>query len=136
MGRAVKCVAAIVAMLVLGAWTVLSNPSKKTQFDIELKIFESRAKTQRREDSGGKMEGQGGETFWTVCPYCYYVYEYPRVYEECCLRCQNQNCRRGFHAAEIPRPPPAAVVSNGQYWCLGFYPWIVHLPNRLNSLRF
>ncbi|KAJ6377916.1 hypothetical protein OIU78_028191 [Salix suchowensis] len=35
-------------------------------------------------------------SFWTACPYCYILYEYPKAYEECILRCQS--CRRAFHA--------------------------------------
>ncbi|WCJ18856.1 Chaperone DnaJ-domain superfamily protein [Euphorbia peplus] len=27
-------------------------------------------------------------SFWTACPYCYILYEYPKVYEECAIRCQ------------------------------------------------
>ncbi|KAL6993205.1 hypothetical protein U1Q18_011322 [Sarracenia purpurea var. burkii] len=112
--------------LVRRAWAVLSNPSKKTQFDNDLRTFESETKADNNIGSAEAMEeGQcafGNDTFWTVCPYCYYVYEYTRVYEECCLRCQNQNCGRGFHAVAISSPPPPAVVMNGHYWCSGFYP--------------
>ncbi|OIV93126.1 hypothetical protein TanjilG_20788 [Lupinus angustifolius] len=42
-------------------------------------------------------------SFWTSCPYCYVMYEYPKVYEECTLRCRS--CRRGFHAVVIRSPP-------------------------------
>ncbi|KAA8530764.1 hypothetical protein F0562_005468 [Nyssa sinensis] len=122
--------------LVHDAWAVLSNPSKKSRFDNELKIFESQSEPKQqkhhqghgesqRTRSEGEMKGKcgsGDETFWTICPYCYYMYEYPRVYEDCCLRCQNQNCERGYHAVVIPEPPPIEVVENGKYWCLGFFP--------------
>ncbi|XP_052190475.1 uncharacterized protein LOC127800092 [Diospyros lotus] len=103
--------------LVRDAWTVLSSPSGKTQFDNELRMVEGRTKIE------GQHCGSGdGATFWTVCPYCYYVYEYSKVYQEHCLRCQNRSCGRGFHATPIPSPPPPAVAGNGQYWCLGFSP--------------
>ncbi|PSS36667.1 DnaJ domain protein [Actinidia chinensis var. chinensis] len=101
--------------LVREAWTVLSNPLKKSQFDNELRIFDSEGKNER-------FRPDDDETFWTMCPYCYYVYEYSRVYKDCCLRCQNQSCGRAFHAAEITAPPPPEVVRRGQYWCLGFNP--------------
>ncbi|KAE9466233.1 hypothetical protein C3L33_01856, partial [Rhododendron williamsianum] len=108
--------------LVRSAWAVLSDPVKKAQFDSELGVCEP-------EDIKIKMEGQCGSgsgqegTFWTMCPYCYYVYEYPRVYEECCLRCHNESCRRGFQAVVIRalRPPPA-VLEKGGYLCRGFIP--------------
>ncbi|CAK9169180.1 unnamed protein product [Ilex paraguariensis] len=74
------------------------------------------------------MNGQCGvgsedDTFWTVCPYCYYVFEYEKMYEECCLRCQNDKCSRGFDAVAIPSPPPREVVEKGQYCCFGFFPF-------------
>ncbi|XP_059624769.1 uncharacterized protein LOC132267652 [Cornus florida] len=96
--------------LVHEAWAVLSSPLKKPQFDKELKML-----------SEGKC-GLIDETFWTVCPYCYHVYEYPRVYVDCCLRCDNQNCRRGFHAVVLPSPPPPELAEDGKYWCWGFFP--------------
>nr|KJB47231.1 hypothetical protein B456_008G017100 [Gossypium raimondii] len=60
-------------------------------------------------------------TFWTACPYCYVLYEYPKVYEDCTLRCQAENCRRAFHAVVIPSPPP--VDGKETYLCtMGFFP--------------
>lgn len=50
------------------------------------------------------------ESFWTACPYCFYIYEYQKVYQECTLRCQN--CRKGFHAVQIPNPPPISSAKN------------------------
>ncbi|KAK2977289.1 hypothetical protein RJ640_013054 [Escallonia rubra] len=92
--------------LVRRAWAVLSDPVKKSNYDSEMKS-----------SMGDKLD-----TFWTLCPYCYYVYEYARVYEECCLRCQNVRCRRGFHALAIKSPPPLAAVESGMYWCMGLFP--------------
>ncbi|XVE93624.1 hypothetical protein REPUB_Repub01dG0210100 [Reevesia pubescens] len=61
-----------------------------------------------------------GPTFWTACPYCYVLYEYPKVYEDCTLRCQTKNCRRAFHAVVIPSPP---VNGKDTYFCSwGFFP--------------
>ncbi|KAK9018894.1 hypothetical protein V6N11_033939 [Hibiscus sabdariffa] len=59
-------------------------------------------------------------TFWTACPYCYTLYEYPKVYEDCTLRCQANNCRKAFHAAVIPSPP---VNGEETYLCsFGIFP--------------
>lgn len=57
--------------------------------------------------------------FWTACPYCYHLYEYSRVYEECMLRCQN--CKRAFHAVVISSPP---VMENGEanFCCWAYFP--------------
>ncbi|XVE66602.1 hypothetical protein DITRI_Ditri08aG0091700 [Diplodiscus trichospermus] len=61
-----------------------------------------------------------GPTFWTACPYCYVLYEYPQVYEDCTLRCQTKDCRRAFHAVVIPSPP---VNRKEKYFCCwGFFP--------------
>ncbi|GMJ03469.1 hypothetical protein HRI_004016100 [Hibiscus trionum] len=61
-----------------------------------------------------------GPNFWTACPYCYILYEYPKVYEDCTLRCQAKNCRRAFHAVVIP--PPPVNGKDTQFYCLGFFP--------------
>ncbi|XP_048135141.1 uncharacterized protein LOC115746589 [Rhodamnia argentea] len=57
-------------------------------------------------------------TFWTACPYCYYLYEYPRVYAECVLKCQN--CKRAFQAVVIPSPPVSEKDTH--FSCWGFFP--------------
>ncbi|XP_054776229.1 uncharacterized protein LOC129284778 isoform X1 [Prosopis cineraria] len=59
-----------------------------------------------------------GSSFWTACPYCYVMYEYPELYEDCTLRCQS--CRRGFHAVRVRTPPVAGKDS--YYCCWGFFP--------------
>lgn len=100
--------------LTLQAWTVLSNSEEKVKFDAELRRFMS-----------GSTPGSGGGTFWTMCPYCYYVYEYESVFEDCCLRCANESCRRVMHAVAIGGPPPPDVVAKGQYCCPGFMPFSV-----------
>ncbi|KZV39729.1 hypothetical protein F511_08191 [Dorcoceras hygrometricum] len=96
--------------VVLKGWSVLSNPLEKARFDGDL----------MRNLSGCPSES-GGDTFWTMCPYCYYVYQFERVFEECCLRCTNGSCGRGFHAVPVGAPP-ADVVEKGHYWCPGFMP--------------
>ncbi|KAL4348238.1 hypothetical protein GQ457_17G003900 [Hibiscus cannabinus] len=61
-----------------------------------------------------------GPTFWTACPYCYILYEYPKLYEDCTLRCQAKHCRRAFHAVVIP--PPPVNGKDTHFRCFGFFP--------------
>ncbi|OIV96189.1 hypothetical protein TanjilG_14866 [Lupinus angustifolius] len=58
-------------------------------------------------------------SFWTACPYCYVMYEYPKVYEDCTLRCQS--CRRGFTALVVKAPPNLGMNDDG-YCSWGFIP--------------
>ncbi|XP_051144115.1 uncharacterized protein LOC127260424 [Andrographis paniculata] len=60
------------------------------------------------------------ETFWTACPYCYYMYQYPSMYIDCTLRCSN--CKMGFQAVIIPNPPPVVDGQEGYFCCWGFIP--------------
>ncbi|KAI3770108.1 hypothetical protein L6452_01229 [Arctium lappa] len=59
-------------------------------------------------------------TFWTACPYCFYMYEYPKVYAECTLRCDN--CKRAFQAVRVPSPPPIIDGQEACFYCWGFFP--------------
>ncbi|GAB4853327.1 hypothetical protein Ancab_017506 [Ancistrocladus abbreviatus] len=62
-------------------------------------------------------------SFWTACPYCFYIYEYPEIYMDYTLRCQN--CRRAFHGAQIPNPPPIGNASDSgpdSFCCWGYFP--------------
>lgn len=93
---------------------MLSDPMGRARFDDEL-----------RRCMGSCKPGSDGGTFWTMCPYCYYVYEYDKVFEECCLRCANERCRRVLHAVAIGAPPPPEVVEKGHYWCAGFTPFAI-----------
>ncbi|KAL3527536.1 hypothetical protein ACH5RR_012192 [Cinchona calisaya] len=93
------------------AGSILCNPDSKAQFDKELKIKQNKAES-------------GGGTFWTLCPYCYFMYEYEKVYEDCVLKCQNSKCRRAFTAVQVAEgaAPPPQVVEKGEYFCYGFSP--------------
>ncbi|CAI9786235.1 unnamed protein product [Fraxinus pennsylvanica] len=71
--------------------------------------------------------GDGVPTFWTACPYCYHMYEYPRVYTDCTLRCQK--CKRAFQAVAIPSPPPIADEQEQYFCCWGFLPLGVSMAN-------
>ncbi|XP_042055371.1 uncharacterized protein LOC121799919 [Salvia splendens] len=66
--------------------------------------------------------GNNNNNLWTTCPYCYNLYEYPRKYEGCCLRCDNEKCRRAFTAAEILSMPPTVPGKEAYFCCWGFFP--------------
>ncbi|XWS23981.1 hypothetical protein CRYUN_Cryun28dG0062100 [Craigia yunnanensis] len=133
--------------LVADAWAVLSNSSKKSLYDKELSLFtridfssagdrsnqvgklpvtrrgENQERVQHRTpNSKAQNENQRLRlsTFWTSCPYCYRLFEYPRVYEGCCLRCQS--CERSFHAVLIPTLPPLVPGKEAYYCCWAIFP--------------
>ncbi|XP_059653247.1 uncharacterized protein LOC132300250 [Cornus florida] len=152
--------------LVSDAWSVLSNPSKKSLYDNELNLFSkldpstsigsSRGQEHQEQQQHHNQQEQSirrsarnsnvsnrekivnedsemhniydeVSSFWTACPYCYNMYEYPRVYEECTLRCQN--CRRAFHAVMIPSPPPISQGKESYFCCWGFFPLGLSMSN-------
>lgn len=100
--------------LVADAWEVLSTASKKSQFDLIFTKVDLNLNKKKR----GTSERMS--TFWTACPYCYALHEYPRVYQEYCIRCQN--CQRAFHAASVPQLPPLVPGRDEYYCCWGFFP--------------
>lgn len=129
--------------LVADSWAVLSDHSKKSLYDDELNLFakidlsqQNKLPVRRSQRSGKKQQGfespDSGNadqspnqqvklsTFWTACPYCYVLFEYPRVYEGCCLRCQN--CKRAFQAVLLPSLPPLVQGQEAYYCCWGFFP--------------
>ncbi|CAH2045852.1 unnamed protein product [Thlaspi arvense] len=107
---------------VLDAWEVLSTPSKKSQFDRDLNLIFTRVDLNNNNNNQRKKNSTSERmaTFWTACPYCYGLHEYPRVYQEYCIRCQN--CQRAFHAASIPQLPPLVPGKDEYYCCWGFFP--------------
>ncbi|WCJ31975.1 hypothetical protein M5689_013423 [Euphorbia peplus] len=56
-------------------------------------------------------------TFWTLCPYCYYLYEYHFIYIGSSLTCQN--CRKFFHGVAVPPPPPGMLVEGKDQYYVG-----------------
>ncbi|KAM3270107.1 hypothetical protein P3S67_030013 [Capsicum chacoense] len=57
--------------------------------------------------------------FWTACPYCYVMYEYPLEYVDYTLKCQN--CKNAFQAVKVAAPP--IVDGEEAYFCCwGFMP--------------
>lgn len=106
--------------LVCDAWAVLSNPGKRTQYENEI---ENEQEPQESLGIGQNAKwSAGNESFWTACPYCYYIYEYEKVYKDCCLRCQN--CRKPFHGEVINAPAPEIMVPGKEqyYFCYGLVP--------------
>ncbi|XP_050213434.1 uncharacterized protein LOC126664873 [Mercurialis annua] len=147
--------------LVADAWAVLSDSSKKSLYDNELGLF-SRVdlsnsaklpvrRSQRPPASAVKNHAEERvnpisssvpqdrsqtmklSSFWTACPYCFILYEYPRVYQDCCLRCQN--CERAFHAALIPSLPPLVQGKDAYYCCWGFFPLGFTFDGEKNTAR-
>ncbi|CAO2827917.1 unnamed protein product [Amaranthus hypochondriacus] len=92
--------------LVIEAYDCLSDPTRKTQFDSKL---------------SGQIEDENIETFWTFCPYCFYMYEFSKVYEGCSLRCQNQICRKVFHGVSL-NSLPKMELEKGRFSGFGFFP--------------
>ncbi|XP_016510831.1 uncharacterized protein LOC107828093 [Nicotiana tabacum] len=66
-------------------------------------------------------------SFWTACPYCYIMYEFPLEYADCTLRCQN--CKRAFQAVAIASPPPIIDGKDAYFCCWGFMPLGLSLEN-------
>ncbi|KAL8060910.1 hypothetical protein ABFX02_02G054800 [Erythranthe guttata] len=86
----------------------------------EVERFDSPANEEEVEISDSPANEEEGSTFWTACPYCYYMYEYPVVYTDCTLRCQN--CKSAFQAVVIPSPPPVVDGQDGYFCCWAFFP--------------
>ncbi|KAL7119313.1 hypothetical protein ACP275_02G055500 [Erythranthe tilingii] len=86
----------------------------------EVERFDSPANEEEDEIFDSPANEEEGSTFWTACPYCYYMYEYPVVYTDCTLRCQN--CKSAFQAVVIPSPPPTVDGQDGYFCCWAFFP--------------
>ncbi|CAI0417531.1 unnamed protein product [Linum tenue] len=134
--------------LVADAWAVLSDSSKKSPFDRDFNLYTkvdlsnagNKLPVRRSQRHAGdnddnnsprttvnfNSDSSSGDrsariaSFWTLCPYCYIMYEYPRVYEDCCLRCEK--CERAFHAASIQSLPPMVPGKESYYCSWGFFP--------------
>nr|GEW07468.1 hypothetical protein [Tanacetum cinerariifolium] len=92
--------------LVNDAWDILSDPVKKSTYDNRLfDVFTNQ--DHENEKMHVKRNNVHGN-IWTLCPYCYNLYEYPKVYEGCCLRCVN--CERAFQVVVIPAESMPEIV--------------------------
>lgn len=102
--------------LVSDAWDVVSDSSKKAVYDKEL-FGDVEVK------SDNKMKQKLNKSvvnFWTACPYCYSLHQYPRVYLQCCLKCNT--CGKAIHAVEIPSLPSVVKGKDGFNCFLGCFP--------------
>ncbi|XP_050385090.1 uncharacterized protein LOC126801696 [Argentina anserina] len=109
--------------LVNKAWAKVSDLGKKTRFENGSESL----------NCEGGLAGVG-ETFWTVCPFCYGMFEYKKVYEECCLRCQI--CRKAFHGAAVRAPAPEIMVEGKEqyYFTYGCFAMEYHVePEKSNE---
>ncbi|KAJ9560382.1 hypothetical protein OSB04_005542 [Centaurea solstitialis] len=95
--------------------------------------------------NSGEEGAAEAENIWTPCPYCYNLFEYPRVFDGYCLRCAN--CERAFQAVAIPPEsmPPLVPGKEAYYFCSpAFSPiWmqpvvskqVTSLPSSENTVR-
>ncbi|XP_072980750.1 uncharacterized protein [Typha angustifolia] len=101
--------------LVADAFSVLSDPSKKSLFDAEIQIA-----TSSTSKPSPPASSSSSSSFWTACTACCHVHQYARAYLNRSLRCPN--CGRAFQAAELAAPPPV-VPGTDMYYCVwGFFP--------------
>ncbi|KAJ0242131.1 hypothetical protein HA466_0214450 [Hirschfeldia incana] len=130
--------------VVSDAWHVLSDPSRKSLYDEEVRLsqlvqpqqqklsqlgqsnqqqyfkWKPSQSTQQPPSATTSTVGYSSDdptetSFWTACPYCFVLFEYPKVYEECVLRCQE--CRRAFEAVRIEKPPVVEGKGEDVYFC-------------------
>ncbi|KAK4369883.1 hypothetical protein RND71_009358 [Anisodus tanguticus] len=75
-----------------------------------------------KEKVGNKVDASDRRipSFWTACPYCYVMLEYPLDYVDCTLRCQN--CKRAFQGVKVATPPPIIDGKEAYFCCWGFMP--------------
>ncbi|CAN8244484.1 unnamed protein product [Cochlearia groenlandica] len=98
------------------AWTFLSDPLKKSSYDLmrrQVVDFErysrTRKETQQNEPtvvSSASGSSVKKDTFWTQCDKCKTCFEYVRFYHNSLLRCIA--CHESFVAIETTTPPETA----------------------------
>lgn len=90
-------------MRVREAWQILSDPVQLARYEHEIR-------------GEAEVEVVSPASFWTMCPYCWYLHEYEKKYQDCTLRCGN--CQRTFHGAPVKPPEPESMVEGKeQYYC-------------------
>ncbi|KAL3843788.1 hypothetical protein ACJIZ3_001191 [Penstemon smallii] len=95
--------------------------SREDEEELERLDIQEEDEDEEEEERVDEPENNGvGSTFWTACPYCYYMYEYPSMYVDCSLRCQN--CKCAFQGVVIPSPPPIVSGQEEYFCCWGFLP--------------
>ncbi|XP_059285486.1 uncharacterized protein LOC132038990 isoform X1 [Lycium ferocissimum] len=75
-----------------------------------------------KEKEGNKVDAPDRRipSFWTACPYCYVMLEYPLDYVDCTFRCQN--CKKAFQGVKVASPPPIIDGKEAYFCCWGFMP--------------
>ncbi|CAL9199243.1 unnamed protein product [Musa hybrid cultivar] len=109
--------------LVVDAFAVLSDPTKKSLFDAELHIANSAAAAAAASSSKPfpiSSSSAAADPFWTACLSCCHVHQYAREYLNLTLRCPN--CRRPFQATKLAAAPPVVPGTNMYYCSWGFFP--------------
>ncbi|GAB2232244.1 hypothetical protein Droror1_Dr00011272 [Drosera rotundifolia] len=115
--------------IVADAWAVLSDPTKKANYDAKLGLKarnQAQHKPHKKRDNGAGISDVGRESnsdcsrFWTMCPYCYVLYEYPVMYRDSSMRCQS--CRRTYHGSAVTGMPPVVPGKEAYYCCWGLFP--------------
>ncbi|XP_047328074.1 chaperone protein DnaJ 1-like [Impatiens glandulifera] len=136
--------------LVSDAWKLLSDVQKKSIYDNEIGVSmfskvdlvpvvesnsyrdsfkklpvrrgEKKKKNEEEEEEKKEKEKEKEQdTFWTVCPYCYNLYQYQKIYQDCCLKCQK--CERAFHGVVIWPVPQMVPGKDAYYCCKAFFPF-------------
>ncbi|PWA66239.1 hypothetical protein CTI12_AA332910 [Artemisia annua] len=67
----------------------------------------------------------------SACPYCLYMFEYPKMYVNCTLRCDN--CKRASQAVRVKSPPAIVEGQEAYFYCWGFFPVGVSMENLKKS---
>ncbi|KAL1215397.1 Chaperone protein dnaJ A6 [Cardamine amara subsp. amara] len=88
------------------------NPSHSTNVAQEQP---SASRSATSQSQAGTSSDPMATSFWTACPYCFVLFEYPKAYEECTLKCQE--CRRAFQAVTIQKPPVEGKGEEDVYFC-------------------
>ncbi|CAL0315562.1 unnamed protein product [Lupinus luteus] len=104
----------------LGSGSGVRNNVPPQGFDFDPRNNNASASAVRNEVAVEESSRRKSATFWTACPYCYRLYEFPRVYEGCVLLCQN--CERSIHGIEVKSLPPLVPGQDAYYCCWGFFP--------------
>ncbi|XP_061356784.1 uncharacterized protein LOC133301177 [Gastrolobium bilobum] len=103
-------------MRVREAWFVLSDPVRRERHILDVRGGSGTSQQPVQCPSNGDALNQSEMSFWTMCPYCWYLHEYERKYEDCSLRCTN--CKRTFHGVAVKPPAPETIVEGkDQYYC-------------------
>ncbi|MED6209042.1 hypothetical protein PIB30_050840, partial [Stylosanthes scabra] len=108
------------------AWHVLADPQRRQMYDLEVAgelppqpqpqpppTPQAPPMQQPQPQPQQQQQQPLWGTFWTVCPYCWKMYEYEEAYEDCALRCEG--CGKVFHGVAV-KPPvrDETVVVEGQ----------------------